>query len=316
MVCVNFLAQTVRAPEQNKIWELVKESVSQEVDICGFQQANVWQPEQAKLLADSFYRYYPIAQLASFGIFSTELIPSRYSIIPLFVAHRLWNDTPGYRFEKMFRWFLLVNRDGRYAGATISNLDEDLQTLAEAHDFSEALTELLRRLRVSFVISQEDLLTRYDQAAGSRFMMLMLYLALRDRGAKDWVDGTPIGYGDTLSGLTERFRPNWYHIYPESELGGAGIDGDKMHWFGNITVFNQQTNVSNLSNTVPARYLAQYKITSEALYAHFVPTPFIEPVKAGESLEERWGAANYADFVLGRSAELAKGMTEFLRRLE
>lgn len=48
------------ALEQLKIREIVKQSVSKNVDIPEFQREFVWDPEQVKLLAESLYRDYPV----------------------------------------------------------------------------------------------------------------------------------------------------------------------------------------------------------------------------------------------------------------
>lgn len=48
------------AIEQAKVFEIVKQSVSKNVDIPEFQREFVWDPEQVKKLAESLYRDYPV----------------------------------------------------------------------------------------------------------------------------------------------------------------------------------------------------------------------------------------------------------------
>jgi len=48
------------ALEQRKVWEIVKQAVSKNVDIPEFQREFVWDAEQVRKLAESLHRDYPV----------------------------------------------------------------------------------------------------------------------------------------------------------------------------------------------------------------------------------------------------------------
>lgn len=252
-------------------------------------------------------------RLAEYGIFSPELLPSTNSLIPLFVLHHRWKDHHGYRFEKALRWFLLANRDGRYSGSAITSLNEDVRAITEAPDFANALHNLMTRLRISSKIDDAEFLSRYDRA-GNRFLRLMLYLLLFDRGAKDWVDGTRIGYDKTGARITTGFEPQWHHIYPRSVLRKKGIADDEIHSLANITVLNERTNANKLSGKEPWRYIQQFHVSKEALQTHLIPSEFVEAVNDDARLKKQWSVEQYTDFLNKRARLLAQEANAFLDR--
>ena len=105
-----------------------------------------------------------LKRLAEFGIMSADLLPSTNSLIPLFVFHKHWKNHHQYRFEKIFRWFLIANRDGRYSGSAITSLNEDIKTIKEAQSPDETLDALQKRLQASSGIAEDEFLNRYDRS--------------------------------------------------------------------------------------------------------------------------------------------------------
>ena len=253
-----------------------------------------------------------LRRLAEFGLQSDDLLPSNNSLIPLFVFHNRWVDHPEYRFERLYRWFLLANRDGRYGGSATTSLNEDVRDLTGAGSPDEALAKLHGRLRVEDEVSPEDYLLRYDRA-GNRFLRLMVYLMAYDAEATDWVDGTRIGYDKTGSPITDGYKPHWHHIYPKKVLGEASVQTDDVNALANITVMNEDTNVKRLSAKRPAQYIEEYKIDAGTLRRHLIPDQFAE---TGERLHERWGPGGYQEFLAGRAETLSAATNEYLRRLQ
>lgn len=251
-----------------------------------------------------------LKRLAEFGITSADLLPSTNSLIPLFVLHHRWQARPGYSFSKALRWFLLANWDGRYSGSAITSLNEDVRAIQEAQDFDQALEALHGRLRVPASLDAAEFLKRYDRA-GNRFLRLMLYLVLFANEARDWVDGTRIGYDKTGAFVTAGFHPQWHHIYPRSLLRNSGIPDDEIHALANITVLNERTNVSKLASKPPWRYIRDYGIKPESLRAHRIPASFLEGM-GSRRLEEVWAVERYGDFLVERAQLLAEGANTFL----
>lgn len=248
-------------------------------------------------------------RLAEFGITSAELLPSTNSLIPLFALHYRWKDTPHYRFQAAFRWFLLANRDGRYSGSAITALNEDVRNLSEAPDIESALDRLSKPLRISPTIDAGEFLERYDRA-GNRFLRLMLYLLLFDRGAVDWVDGTRLGYDKGGAAIVAGFEPQWHHIYPRNVLQRAEFGIDERQALANITVLNERTNVNKISGKDPWRYIKQFAVSPQALEGHLIP-----PDYAWSADEGVWNVANYLDFLAKRAELLAQQANAFLERL-
>ena len=256
-----------------------------------------------------------LKRLAEVGIMSADLLPSTNSLIPLFVLHHHWGDKQGYHFGKALRWFLLANRDGRYSGSAITSLNEDVRTITDAADFDQAIDNLRKRLRVSSEIAEDEFLNRYDRA-GYRFLRLMLYLLIFHREARDWVDGTRIGYDKTGAPITTRFEPQWHHIYPRSVLRKGNITDDDIHCLANITVLNERTNVNRLSGKPPSRYIQEFSISEQNLRSHLIPDPFARAANDKARLEKQWDVERYTDFLIERAKLLAKEANAFLQKLE
>jgi hypothetical protein len=249
-----------------------------------------------------------LKRLTEFGIVSPDLLPSTNSLIPLFVLHHRWSSKPSYQFRQALYWFLLANRDGRYSESAITSLNEDVRTITEADNFESALANLQKRLRVSPEIAPDEFLNRYDRA-GQRFLRLMLYLVLFHSEARDWIDGTRIGYDKTGAPLTAGFEPQWHHIYPRNLLRNLGFSDDEIHALANITVLNERTNVNKLSGKKPWDYLTQFNISTAILEAHAVPVHLVrEP--HGNSVKEQYKA-----FLHERALQLAIAANTLLQRL-
>lgn len=255
-----------------------------------------------------------LKRLAEVGIASSDLLPSTNSLIPLFVLHSRWNGKPGYQFNKALLWFLLANRDGRYSGSAITSLNEDVRSITEAESFGAAVDSLRKRLRVSSSIQPDEFFNRYDRA-GNRFLRLMLYLALFQREAKDWVDTTRIGYDKSGSAIVTGFEAQWHHIYPRNVLTKAKIKEDDIHALANITVLNERTNVNKLSGKEPWRYIQQFNIPQDSLLAHFIPDSFTKAQKDEAKLKAQWSIERHTDFLIERAELLSQAANAFLQKL-
>jgi len=256
-----------------------------------------------------------LKRLAEYGVLSASILPSSNTLIPLFVLHHRWSSQPGYVFGRAFRWFLLANRDGRYSGSAVTALNEDVRTIIDADSFADALATLGKRLRVSEKIDPEEFLERYDRA-GNRFLRLMVYLLMFRGGARDWVDGTVIGYDKTGSPVTTGYEPEWHHIYPRAVLRRAKVHESDIHALANITVLNADTNRKALGHKPPWRYIREFGITGAALRQHGVPEGFPGCEDSDARLIEQWSVQRYHDFLLERAQFLSEKASSFLRELE
>lgn len=248
-----------------------------------------------------------LRRLAQYGLQSDELVPSNNALIPLFVFIDKWSEHPEFRFERLFRWFLLANRDGRYGGSATTALNEDVRDLTSATTPDEALAKLHHRLQSSPEVAPDEYLQRYDRA-GNRFLRLMVFLCAFHAEAIDWVDGTRIGYDKTGSPITDGFKPHWHHIYPKKVLKDAGVGGDDLNALANITVMNEATNVKKLQAKPSADYIAEYNISREALTSHVIPGEFADPNRASEM----WTIDRFGVFASDRAEALAAATNAYL----
>jgi hypothetical protein len=224
---------------------------------------------------------------------------------------RYWSD---YNFKKALFWFLLANRDGRYTGSAITSLNEDVRAIQEAETFNEALDNLLSRLQVDSNIADGEFLNRYERA-GNRFLRLMVYLVIFNRQARDWVDGTRIGYDKTGAPVATGFEPQWHHIFPRSILRDK-YQEDEINSLANITVLNERTNVKKLSAKEPIRYLQEFNITTELLAPHAISEKYLNArTQGGSEFETQWSIDNFKDFIQERNQALAQEANEFLKKI-
>jgi hypothetical protein len=257
-----------------------------------------------------------IEYLVDRGISNTELISSKNTLIPLFVAHHRWKNDPRYKFDKLLKWFLLAYRDGRYSGAATTYLDEDIQALFKASDFEKSLEAMYRPLKVSASVSASELLDRFDRGTGRQFYRLMIFLLLKQNNAIDWVSSHKIGF-DSKNALSSDFRPNWHHIFPKSILKNHGKDEDSIHYYGNITILNEKTNVTKLQSKTPTKYIREFNIEREQLAAHLIPLDYANATELpDEEFVKKWSVDHYDDFVMDRTIILARKITEYMSKLD
>ncbi len=255
-----------------------------------------------------------LKRLAEYGITNAQLLPSTNSLVPLFVFFHHWKDKPEFSFPKVLRWFLLANRDGRYSGAAITTLNEDLRTIKERTSFHEVLATLESRLRIPDKVDEADFLKRYDRQ-GNYFLRLMLYLLLVRRGARDWVDKTPIAYDTSGSSFTAGFQPQWHHIFPSSVLSKEHLGYEQIHRLANMTVLNERSNVNKLAGKPPATYIKRFQIRRDFLQAHLIPEPFASADCDSKSVEQCWNVKQYDEFCHRRAKVLAEEANSFLEQL-
>jgi hypothetical protein len=250
-----------------------------------------------------------VKRLSAFGLQASDLIPSNNSLIPVFVFHHKWAASDEYSFDRLFRWFIDANRDGRYGGSATTALNEDIKGLTSAASPAEALTRLHGRLRLKPTVASEDFLQRYDRA-GSRSLRMLLFLTAYDQEALDWVDKTRIGFDKTGGPVANGYMPHWHHIFPQKILKDAKVEADEINALANITVMNEATNVKYLAAKHPSDYIAAYSIDTDSLSKHHISSKY-----AGAPDGDTWSVGAYADFVGSRAELLAQRVNDYLARL-
>lgn len=256
-----------------------------------------------------------VKHLEDSGLHSAELLPSENSLIPLFTLHAKWKRDPEYAFSRSLSWFIRANRDGRYSGAAISTLDEDLKAISNAESQSDAISKLDKELGAPRLFSSEDFLTRYDRA-GSKLFRTMLFVMLVNNRAIDWVDKTRIAFDKSGTAIVAGFTPNWHHIFPKSILkplvAGELISQDQVNCIANITVLNSDTNVRELRDTPPNEYIIDKRLSQSELFNHVIPDKWSNAANSNELCLEYWNLERYMDFLNNRATAIANAANKLI----
>jgi hypothetical protein len=262
-----------------------------------------------------------LKRFKDFGILSSELLPSKNSLIPLFVLANRWGDSYSYNFKKALKWFLLANWDGRYSGSSITSLNEDVRSIKEAPDFDAAIDSLQAKLRISQNIAPDEFLGRYE-GKGNSFLRLILYMTIFHGGARDWCDPIRIGYDKTDGAVLAGFEPQWHHIFPKNMLEKAKVDKrideqTNINALANITILNERTNVKKLGGREPSNYIIKYKINMDDLRSHLIPESFIRAANTSEDvLKWHWSVERFPDFIKERASLLSTAANLFINSLD
>jgi hypothetical protein len=206
--------------------------------------------------------------MLNYGILSTDILPTRNALLPLFVLYDRFPDSC-FKADKALHWFLLASRQGRFGGSSATTLDEDLKVIRAAGSFNKAYKSLLANLdNVNDEVTIEDCGERYTD----RFLRLLYYLVIFKNGALDWMTGIRIGFDKSGSETNKGFEPEWHHVFPRAYMNreGKSIDKEEVNSFANIAVLAQKANRSFRANA-PKEYISEYKVTNEMLKQQIVP---------------------------------------------
>lgn len=242
-----------------------------------------------------------IKALQDKGLTAAELLPSKNSLIPLFVMRATYGSK--FDFNSAFQWFLIANESGRYGRAAVTQLSDDIKTIRNSETQGEALKTLLSDIDDSwFEFRPVDFMAQYGRAKSLR---LMLYLLLFDKKAKDWVSKTRIGFNKSNSKINKGFKPEWHHIFPKHFLKESKWrKSPKINALANITVLNEATNRHELNKLPFKEYVRKFRISTGQLKAHLVPTePSLRSLDRFEVFLER------------RAAHLAEEANKYYSRL-
>ncbi len=237
-----------------------------------------------------------VKNLMEHGVLSSDLLPSLNVLIPLFVMRASFSQD--FNFEKSFSWLLIATRDGRYSGSAITVLDHDTKQIRAKKSFAEAIEDLTSRLSAPRVFTPDDFREEYTD----KFLRLILYLTVFNRGAKDWVcQDVRIGFDKEDNEINEGFKPEWHHVFPRKILRDS-FDTSLVDSIANIIVLNEKSNRS-FSSKVPRQYLKEHNVKPERLDEQAVPPE--------DSLEVN----KFEEFLRLRAEKLAERATAYLQAL-
>jgi len=234
------------------------------------------------------------------GIPSIDLLPSEYTLIPLFAMHAKFGGTPGYLFDAAYRWFLRANMESRYSGAPLENLTRDASQIKGSQTLEEALAKMPseRKITMKDIISMFREPFRRGEVAG-----LLIHLLLWERDAHDWLQSLSLRAAGMNNGL---LRPHWHHIVPRAWAKKNGFDDADC--VANVTILTESTNVHKLGAKPPWDYVPRNNILEQALEEHFLPEKFARKFENGKPLTKEM----FANFLSGRAKLLATEVTKYL----
>ena len=197
------------------------------------------------------------------GIPNIDLIPSEYTLIPLFALHARFGKTRNYSFERILKWFLIANMEGRYSGAPLEILTKDAAAIHSKSTLDEALLEM----PPENTPTKEDLAKLFsEQFRKGSFSSLLLHLLLWNGNARDWLQELTLRAASTNHGV---FQPHWHHIVPKAWAKRNGLAAGEAA--ANITILTETTNVRKLGARPPWEYVSRNNIPQQALEDHFIP---------------------------------------------
>jgi len=242
--------------------------------------------------------------LNDYGILSSELLISKYALVPLVALYDKFGDNVNPK--KALYWFILATWDGRYSSASDTILGQDLKIIEKSPTFEDAINELLSRLEVPAKVEESDVLKDYRR---DRFMRFLLYLTIFNNGALDWRQKVRIGYVSSDTPFSE-FRPQWHHFFPRNILkrynknlsDDEKLSEEEINSLANITILNPN---QKAFRTEPYDYIKRYNISKDLLEQQFIPTHD----------ENLWRVENYRMFLKERAKLMVEGINRFLDSL-
>lgn len=238
----------------------------------------------------------------NYGIISSDLLPTKNALIPLFVLHAKY-DSVKFKERKAIYWYLLATWYQRFGGASSTTLDEDIRTINKSRSFTGAIKALVQNVDddVTDEITQEELTERHTNG----FLRLIYYMAANENGIYDPINKIKIGYNKKKGDANIGYQPEWHHIFPRAYLkkNGQNLSADEINEFTNIMILGSKSNQA-IGKKAPKDYLREYNMKNEFLHQQFIPVQI-----------KKQSAFHYRRFIKQRSKILAKKLTNYLQGL-
>lgn len=228
-----------------------------------------------------------------------NLLSSPFLLIPIAVyAHLKWGRISRDDEKALLKWFFWAHMRGHYSGSAESVLDSDLATIFRTESLDNLLKQLQQRVK-QFELFYSDV----ERRGIRNPLFSMLYLVLRQNGAKDWFSGISL----SSNHIGKAHRLQFHHIFPKSLLKEAGYQKSEINEIANMAFIGGKTNRIIL-NTPPSRYIPQEIIPKrgkEVLTAQLVP---LDPTL----LEMK----NYPSFLDYRRKMIVHAINAFMEQFE
>lgn len=229
------------------------------------------------------------------GIEDESLLSSPLIIIAIAAFGAVRNSELSSQEEKeLLRWVLTANARGRFSrGSTETILDQDLNLIFKKSGVDD-LFGLMKQQFGRLHVEPQDFVGR-----GARSSLFSTsYLALKNRGAKDWRSG--LGLSLTHQGKMHYIE--YHHIFPKSLLANQGYEKAEINEIANIAFISGKAN-RKILNKEPIKYLPEIiaRQGEEALTNHLIPT---DP--------NLWELNRYRNFLEWRREKLSEAVNNLL----
>lgn len=226
-------------------------------------------------------------------------LSSPFLIIPIAVYAVNNNENLSNENEKLLlKWLFYAHMRGHYSlGASESILDADLSTLFNKNNLEYLNNVLLNQLKRFEVIS-DDL--KHRGTSGPFFSML--YLILKEKGAKDWFTGLPL----SNKHIGKSHLLQYHHIFPKSLLKEKGFDRKDINEIANMAFIGGKTN-RTITNKEPRIYFEDIiqKKGEGALTSQLITMN-----------KEYWELNNFLIFTQKRRELIAEEINKFMKKFD
>lgn len=219
-----------------------------------------------------------------------------FPVMAAYIARRDGNIPAQHEWDKLLYWYVNTILRGRYAGATETTLNQDLDAIEDIDGGIDRLIDNFRRDRGDLRVRPDDFL---GWSQGARFYP-MLYMLTRVCHSKDLLSG--IELSNMILGSLSSLQ--LHHIFPKALLYQHGYSRPEVNALANFTFLTQDTNIQ-LSDRSPEDYLKEVTHANPGvLESHWIPTD-----------QSLWKPENYRDFLAARRKLLAEAANHFLDSL-
>jgi len=222
--------------------------------------------------------------------------PVFFITIAYFAHSRSQNLTPA-DVKGLLYWLYAANSRGRYSrGSSETILDQDLALIKQGGSPADLL-DMVRKQFGRIDIEAADFIGR---GAGSPLFSLV-YLALKDNGAKDWKSG--LGLSLTHQGRYHFIQ--YHHIFPKALLKTT-YEKQEINEIANMAFVSGRKN-REIGASRPDEYLPEIVAEKgqEALTRHAIPLD-----------TALYTLANFRQFLAARRDLLASRVTDFMNSVK
>lgn len=184
---------------------------------------------------------------ANAGVEDESLLSSPFLILlPAYYGHMRHERLAKGEEQELRRWLYAAHARGHYSrGASESLLDVDLNAVRSGGGPARLLDILLQQFgRLN--VTPGDFIGRGIRSP----LFSMAYLALKQKGAKDWWNGLNL----SLSRQGRNHLIQYHHIFPKSRLAKMEYESAEVNEIANMAFISAKVN-RVLSNKPPSDYL-------------------------------------------------------------